>query len=56
MNILHVLSDGALPIIDQAIDIQSEIHTLEVVDLSEENINYDEFVNKIFSCNKVISW
>lgn len=56
VSILHILSDGALPIIDQAIDIQSRIHTLEVVDLSEGDINYDELVNKIFACNKVISW
>lgn len=55
-NILHILSDGALPIIDQAIDIQSKIHLLEVVDLSEGDINYDELVSKIFACDKVISW
>lgn len=56
MNILHILSDGALPIIDQTIEIQSRIHTLEVVDISEGDINYDELVDKIFSCDKVISW
>ncbi len=56
VNILHILSDGALPIIDQAIDIQSGIHMLEVVDLSEGDIDYDELVSKIFACNKVISW
>lgn len=56
VNILHILTDGAQPITDQAIDIQSRIHTLEVVDLSEGDIDYDELVNKIFACNKVISW
>ncbi len=56
VSILHILSDGALPIIDQAIDIQSGIHTLEVVDLSEADIDYDELVSKIFACNKVITW
>ncbi len=56
LNILHILSDGALPIIDQTIEIQSRIHTLEVVDISEGDINYDELVDKIFSCDKVISW
>mgnify|MGYP000032290637 FL=1 len=56
VNILHILTDGAQPITDQAIDIQSRIHTLEVVDLSEGDIDYAELVNKIFACNKVISW
>lgn len=56
LNILHILSDGALPIMDQTIEIQSRIHTLEVVDISEGDINYDELVDKIFSCDKVISW
>ncbi len=56
VSVLHILSDGALAIIDQTIDIQSEIHTLEVVDLSEEDIDYDELVSKIVSCNRVISW
>jgi len=56
VSVLHILSDGVLPIIDQTIDIQSGIHTLEVVDLSKGDIDYDELVSKIFCSSKVISW
>lgn len=56
VSILHILSDGALPVTAQTIDLQSRIHTLEVVNLSEGSVDYDELVDKIFACDKVISW
>lgn len=56
MKILHILNDGPTELSDQMIDLNSNEHQIEVVNLGEKAISYDELVDKIFSCERVISW
>jgi len=56
MNILHILNDGSTELSDQMIDIHSRENHTEVVDLKKEEISYEDLVDKIFSCDRVISW
>lgn len=56
MKLLHILVDvpGTLP--GRIAEAQSADHDVEVVDLSQEAVSYDAVIDKIFSCDKVISW
>ena len=55
MKVMHILVDG--PDDDAAAIIEYEKEEdIEVVDLSQEEISYDELVDKIEQCDKVISW
>jgi len=56
MKILHILNDGPTELSDQMIDLNSNEYQAEVVNLGEKAISYDELVDKIFSCERVISW
>jgi len=56
MKILYILNDGPSKLSDQMFEAHSrECHT-EVVDLSKNEISYENLVDKIFSCELVISW
>ncbi|MFV1993071.1 MAG: hypothetical protein ACC635_04135 [Acidiferrobacterales bacterium] len=55
-KILHILNDGPTELSDQMIDVNSGECQAEVVNLGEKEISYDELVEKIFSCERVISW
>jgi len=56
MHILHILNDGPTELSDQIIDVHSREHQIEVVNLKEKEILYEELVDRIFSCDRVISW
>lgn len=56
MKILHILNGGPTDLSDQVIDENSREHQVEIVNLGEKEISYDELVDKIFSCDRVISW
>jgi len=56
MHILHILNDGPTELSDLMIDVHSREHATEVVDLEKEETTYEELVDKIFSCDRVISW
>ncbi|WP_455198580.1 hypothetical protein [Kaarinaea lacus] len=55
MKVMHILVDGpdkdAASIIDNEQD-----EDIEVIDLSQGDISYDELVDKIEQCDKVITW
>ncbi len=55
-RILHILNDGPTKLSDQIIDAHSRECHIEVVDLTERKISYEDLVDKIFSCERVISW
>ncbi len=56
MKILYILNEGPSKLSDQMIEAHSrECHT-EVVDLKKNEISYGDIVDKIFSCERVISW
>jgi len=56
MRILHILNDGPNELSDQIIDVHSREYQVEVVDLNQKEISYEDLVSKIFSCDRVISW
>lgn len=56
MKILHILSDGVDENAKTIIDAQKKEHEIEIVDLTQKVISYDELVDKIEQCDKVISW
>jgi len=55
-KILHILRDGPAEDALEIIKWHAEQHEVEVVDLSEPNVAYDELIDKIAACDKVISW
>jgi len=55
-KILHILNDGPTELSDQMIDVNSMECQIEVVNLCKKEISYAELVDKIFSCDRVISW
>jgi len=56
MHILHILNDGPGELSDQIINVHSRECDVEVVDLNKKEISYEDLVDKIFSCDLVISW
>lgn len=56
MKILFLLYDGASTSPGEWIDAVAPEHEVEVVDLAEKAVSYDELVDKIFASDKVISW
>ena len=56
MRILHIFSDGTFATALQIIEMQSADYRVDIVDLSTEDIRYDDLIEKIFSYDKVISW
>jgi len=56
MHILHILNDGPTELSDQIIDVHSREQQIEVVNLKEKEILYEDLVDRIFSCDRVISW
>lgn len=56
MKILHILNDGQNDLAGRIIRIQSKDHEVKVIDLSKNEISYEEIIDKIFSSSRVISW
>jgi acyl-CoA synthetase (AMP-forming)/AMP-acid ligase II len=56
MKILHILNDG--PDDDAKIIIaqQSKNNDVETIDLTDLRISYEELLDRIEQCDKVISW
>ncbi len=55
-HILHILNDGPTELSGQLIGVHSRDCRIEVVDLKKKEISYEDLVDKIFSCDRVISW
>ncbi|MDH5392567.1 MAG: hypothetical protein OEY11_05210 [Gammaproteobacteria bacterium] len=56
MKVLHILNDGPDSDAEHIITHHSEHHEVEVIDLTAMRISYDELVERIEQCDKVISW
>ncbi len=56
MYILHILNDGPTAFSDQVIDVHAKECHVETVDLTQKEVPYEDLVDKIFSCDQVISW
>lgn len=56
MKLLHILVDGPGDLPGRIVEAQSAEHEVEVIDLSREGISYDAVIDRIFACDKVVSW
>lgn len=56
MQVLHILNDGPSDDAQFIIDQQACNHDIQIVDLSKDDINYDDLVDRIEQCDKVLSW
>jgi hypothetical protein len=56
MRVLHLLKDGLEATPGEILELQAAEHEVEVIDLSQPGISYEELVEKIFASDRVISW
>ena len=56
IRILHILSDGSPSLAEQIIELQSQDYQVDVIDLSDESVDYGELIDKVFTYDKVVSW
>jgi len=56
MKILNILVNGQNDDAELIINEHKTEHDVEVIDLSKGEVSYDELVDKIEQCDKVISW
>ncbi|MEW6118127.1 MAG: hypothetical protein AB1553_14705 [Nitrospirota bacterium] len=56
MKILHIRRDGPTELSERIIRVQSEDHEINVIDLPGRTISYEDIVDAVFSCDRVISW
>ncbi len=56
MKILCLLNDGPDASSGVWIEALSRNCELEVIDLARKQVPYDALVDKIFACDKLISW
>lgn len=56
MKILHIFNDGpddgAMLIVEE----HKKKHEVEIVDLSQKAMSYDDLIDRIEQCDKVVSW
>ena len=56
MNILYIFNDGPDEKATKLIEEQKKDNEVETLDLTNKEIAYDELVDKIEQCDKIISW
>jgi hypothetical protein len=56
MHVLHLLNDGPKAACAELLRLQSAELEVEVIDLSQANVDYGKLIEKIFASDKVISW
>jgi hypothetical protein len=56
VKILYLFNDGVNASSSEWIETLSGDHQVEMIDLRKREIPYDALVDKIFACDKVISW
>jgi hypothetical protein len=56
MKILHILNDGRNSLAERIARIQAEDNEVDTIDLSVNDLSYENIVDAIFSHDRVISW
>ncbi len=56
MKILHILNDGHNTLAERITRIQAEGNEIDIIDLSGNNLKYENVIDAIFSHDRVISW
>lgn len=56
MKVLHILKKKPSATVEKIITLQAEENEVEIVKLYGGEVNYDDLLRLIFSCDRVISW
>ncbi len=56
MRVLHILNDGPTKLSDEIIRVQSAGHEVKIIDLSRNEMCYEDIVEEIFFSDRVVSW
>lgn len=56
MKILHILNDGPDDDAEIIIAHHSKNNDVEIIDLTDMSISYDELLDRIEQCDRVFSW
>ncbi len=56
MKILHILNDGHITLAERITRIQAESNEVDIIDLSVNDLKFENVVDAIFSHDRVISW
>ena len=57
MKILTIFNDGqSVQKPDELIEDLKREHQVEIVSLADKDLSYDDIIDKIEKCDKVISW
>ena len=56
MRVLHILGEKPSATVERIISIQAEENEVETVELYGGEVDHQDLLRRIFSCDKVISW
>ncbi len=56
MKILHIFKTEPNDEVKKLVEIMSEGEEAKTFELYKENVNYEELIDLMFECDKVISW
>jgi hypothetical protein len=56
MKILHIFNDGPDDDATLIVENHKKENEVEIVDLTQKTMSYDDLIDKIEQCDKVISW
>lgn len=56
MKILHILNSEPVGTVSGIIAVHKIENEVKVIDLSKDDIQYEEFIDAIFDCDRVFSW
>jgi len=56
MKILHIFKTEPNDEVKKLVEIMSEGEETKTFELYKENVNYEELIDLVFECDKVISW
>lgn len=56
MKIIHIVNQDPAENILRVIEEQSKHHDVEVINMVSVHDDYDDLIDKIVACDRVISW
>ena len=56
MKIVHIVNQKTKQSVLSLIDEQRKVHDVEVINLEDGQPDYDEIIDKVKNCDRVISW
>jgi len=56
LKVLHILKEKPSATVERIIALHAEENEVETVKLYEGGVDYEDLLQRIFSCDRVISW